>query len=486
MSRHQRPSRDVSPGRVLPDGPKTFEELDQWAKEMVTQYKGQDVPLPPWLVGVKYLVVTSKWSGCGGMNIAVMKIIEAIKEIFNIEIAVKFHSSCDIDRVCQGLLKTLNCQHLNSDLLDQYDSEVVSKIYHKMMYLQQRLSDFKNSRRTATEKKDMKLKLTAELKAYILLLAPTARWTKTAFCLRHSYGDNIKRCGIVPTLSDGEMWLECVSPNCQPWSRKGLQLGWLGFENLPTIMWSMSLQVFQPHLVALECTGGFDIAFVEALSGRRFETVLLAPHHVGVPMTGERLWAFSAQGSGLSCSPSMFSPTYINRFVRKGVVAGIQDLFCKATVDEQTDYKRHVNTTQARIPCHPRAKEYRWEDCINTGHATRLQQHRIFGSNKRAESPSMFMTNLAWDIKDGPLHHKRPDEGGYLPRPLTNSFMWLEGLERPLLPLELLGAQGLPIYDSAESSAFASIWQWRSKVRQMRYQDQTHVAGCPLEKGRVE
>ena len=61
--------------------PQNLEELDQWAEEIVTEYKGHDVCLPPWLAVVKRLVVTSKWSGCGGMNIAVMKIIKAIEEI---------------------------------------------------------------------------------------------------------------------------------------------------------------------------------------------------------------------------------------------------------------------------------------------------------------------------------------------------------------------------------------------------------------------
>ena len=444
MSRHKRPSPDGSPCCVVRDGPTTFEELERWAKEIVAEYKQAEVCLPSWLAHLKRLVVTSKWSGCGGMNFAVMKIIKALKEMYDIEIVVLCHSVCDNDGVCQGLLKTFNCQHLNSDLLDQYDSEVVSKIYHKMTYLQQRLQDFTQTRHTAQEKKDMKHKLTCELKAYIVLLAPTARWPRTAPCLKHSSSDNIRRCALAPSLSEEDVWLEVVSPNCQPWSRKGLQLGWLQFENLPTIMWSMSLPIFKPHLVALECTSGFDIAFVETLSGRHFETVLLAPPHVGVPMTGERLWGISAS-EGLEVSPEMFAPDKIDKFVRKEVIADFQSLFCKASDAELCHYKSHVNATQARIPAHPRQKEYRWEDVISTGHGTRLAHHRLTAANKRTEDPSLGAQ--AWDIKDCPSHHKRPGAPGshhvpLLPRPLTNSFIWLEGLERPMMPVEVLAAQG--------------------------------------------
>ena len=132
MSRHKRPSPDGSPCCVVRDGPTTFEELEQWAKEIVAEYKQAEVCLPSWLAHLKRLVVTSKWSGCGGMNFAVMKIIKALKDIHDIEIVVLCHNVCDNDGVCQGLPKTFNRQHMTSDLLDQYDSEVVSQIYHKM------------------------------------------------------------------------------------------------------------------------------------------------------------------------------------------------------------------------------------------------------------------------------------------------------------------------------------------------------------------
>ena len=42
-------------------------------------------------------------------------------------------------------------------------------------------------------------------------------------------------CSTLPVLSDGDLWLELLSPTCTSWSMRGRELGWVCDSHLPFI-----------------------------------------------------------------------------------------------------------------------------------------------------------------------------------------------------------------------------------------------------------
>ena len=68
-------------------------------------------------------------------------------------------------------------------------------------------------------------------------------------------------------------------------------MGWLGAENVPVILWSLSMRFNAPDLVLLECVPQFDVQWIEALTDGRlkFHVCVIGPQDTGLPCSGERL-----------------------------------------------------------------------------------------------------------------------------------------------------------------------------------------------------
>ena len=195
MSRHSRPS--VTPSIEPRAGPTTYEEVVSWAEEILTVYKQAGMNLFLW--HLKRIVLTSKWSGCGGMDLSMQHIIAAIKRVYGVEIKYYLHSVCDNDEVCLRLLKHFRTKHMMSDLLHQYDSDVVKKIYNKQTLLMQPYDDFVRTMPSLKARKQKKYDLTVQLNTYIVMLAPQCQWPKQAPCIKHSQSvHHIAQCSVVP------------------------------------------------------------------------------------------------------------------------------------------------------------------------------------------------------------------------------------------------------------------------------------------------
>ena len=347
----------------------------------------------------------------------------------------------DMDEVCQHLLQYFPSRHRHGNLLDMYDSKAVSSVFNKQCLQLQRWQDFIARKRSTEEKAQFKLELVTELKVHILEVSRWAQWPDQCACMNHGVFAE-KYCNLVPPRSDGSLWLDMTSPSCVPWSAQGRQLGWLQHENLPTLFWGMSLAVYTPDLVALECTPRFDTQFVEVLSGRKviFNKVVLCPPVFGIPVTGSRVWAVAASEK-MQFVGDPFARENIKAYLLRSLV-GSPDMFLGSSVGEQLLYKQSVNASQAKIPPHPRGKQYSWDHVISTGNHTRLEFHRVSAEQHRKQYPALDGHSFVFDIGQNVGHHRRPSLPCLCPRPLTGSFIWCERLNRPMLPKELLRAQG--------------------------------------------
>ena len=235
------------------------------------------------------------------------------------------------------------------------------------------------------------------------------------------------------------MWIDEISPSCVCWSHQGSRLGWLGKENVPVILWALSCRLRCPDLVILECVPSFDLSWLERLSGRKlcFYCCLLQPEDVGLPVSGERLWAVSAQGK-LTFDTCPFNILAQQQLIQRKVNCR-PDAFLVTDEDEQAAYASYVGQSDGIQP-HPRLKQYRPEDLLPTGAHCRLSQHRMRGAEVRSQDPSLYGTTFYYDIGRLVNFSKRPS--AVMPRQLTHTMLWSEGAQRLVHPLELLASQG--------------------------------------------
>ena len=350
-------------------------------------------------------------------------------------------SMTDMDEACQHLLGKFPARHRHGNLLDMYDPKAVQSVFNKQRLQMQRWNDFVVAKRSNCEKKTFKQALVLELKLHILEVVEWAKWPTQCQCLNHGVFAE-KLCNLVPPQHARSLWLDLTSVSCVPWSSQGLQLGWLQHENLATIFWGMSLSVHTPDLIALECTPRFDVEFIEVLSQGKvnFSKAVIGPVVSGIPVTGDRLWALAATQK-MKFNENPLDQSQIENVLLTSLVA-TPDMFLRASPGQLLKFKESVNKSQAKIPPHPRGKQYSWEHIISTGNQTRLEFHRFSCHRARLSDPALNSAKFFWDVVQNVHHHRRPSLPSLCPRPLTGSFIWSESAERPMMPHELLSLQG--------------------------------------------
>ena len=291
------------------------------------------------------------------------------------------------------------------------------------------------------KKQEYKYKLVSDFKRFVLRKVEELEVFETQPCLIHE-----RHCPRCPDTSGaGQVWIENVSPSCVHWSSQGTRHGWLGKENLPLIAWSISLRRRCPDGILLERTEQIDLVFVEELAGRRvhFYTVSLGPFDVGVPSAGKRVWACATAADGkLAIKNNPFKDKMLQDVVWRTVLAS-PAVWLFADEGAVLSYHETLNELRDKIPPHPRQKPYRPEDLIGSSYAWRLHCHRLHAAKVRNAQPEFLATWFYFDISQNVGWARKPN--GTLPRQLCNGCIWIEDLERVMVPAELLAAQGLSL-----------------------------------------
>ena len=119
-----------------------------------------------------------------------------------------------------------------------------------------------------------------------------------------------KDVAVLPELEPNDIWVDLWSPTCTSWTKRGSSRQWIDPSNIPRIALACGMRrslCSVPHLLILECTPELELEWLEKLSGHRlaFKKVVLGPMDVGVPVTGERVWAASTS-DGVSIHERFF------------------------------------------------------------------------------------------------------------------------------------------------------------------------------------
>ena len=331
----------------------------------------------------------------------------------------------------QGLLKAYDCQCCFADLLGLSDSGFVTLIKDKQSALRGLYE-----KAPAATKSETKYKMIHKFKDFMLENAHKMKPSDVQHCLKHG-----SCCKLYPDAGENEAWCECVSPSCIHWSSQGARAQWLGSENIPLLVWAISCRVRCADIVHLECTQQLDLEFLTALSAGRLVwfSKVLCPLDIGIPATGRRLWATAATGQFIYKENPYGDCNLTSCVLRKAV--GSPLMWCWSTQLQVNAYLDMVNASRDKIPPHPRGKRYRAEDYIGQSYSGRLFAHRLKAVHCRKEEPALTNVPFFFDISQNVHWSRKPT--GVLPRPLTGSTIWVESLERPMLPVEVLSAQGI-------------------------------------------
>lgn len=196
--------------------------------------------------------------------------------------------------------------------------------------------------------------------------------------------------------------------------------------------------VHPPDLVLLECTPQLDLHWLKVLSGGRLQwlSCVLGPKHVGLPVSGQRIWAAAAAGKLQYRNNPFADETLVECAFRR--VVGKPAMFLFASKGEVYEYLDALN--QGRLK-KLSAKRLRPEDYLTAHSSCRLHFHRLKAAHVRVVSPELLASPMFMDISQNVDWSRSMD--GSLPRPTTSTMVWIDTLERPMLPIELVAAQGL-------------------------------------------
>ena len=320
------------------------------------------------------------------------------------------------------------------DQLDGFDRIFLSNISEKQSGLLQQV------RATRGEaKKRTKTEATEDFCQYVVAEAEKMIAHDEQYCSRCK-----KKCPIYPRafMRAQDVWIDCVSSTCTAWSTQGTKFGWLCPSNLPLICWAAAARNLAncPDLSFLECTPQLPLGFLTRLSKGRlnFHSCIRGPKDAGIATSGRRVWAVAA-ANNLCYKENPFSSERLTKAVLRKVV-GDPSMFIHAMVDEITSFLDFLKEHRDKLPSHQRGRRYQAEEYIGSSAAGRLHFHRFQAAQVRIQDPTMLIVRFYMDISQNVTWTSKPD--GTLPRQLTSSLVWVEDLERPMAPRELMAAQG--------------------------------------------
>ena len=320
------------------------------------------------------------------------------------------------------------------DQLDGFDRIFLNNISEKQSCLLQQVKALKGE-----AKMRKKMEATEEFCQYVVEQAAMMIVHEEQDCLKCS-----KKCPIYPRafMKAQDVWIDCVSPTCTAWSSQGTKFGWLCPSNLPLICWAAAArnEAHCPDLGFLECTPQLVLAFLTRLSMGRlnFHSRIRGPKDAGVPSSGRRVWAVAA-ANNLCYKENPFSSERLTKAVLRKVV-GTPAMYICATAEEISSFLDFLNEHRDKLPSHQRGRRYQPEEYIGSSASGRLHFHRLRAAQVRLQDPTMLIVQFFMDISQNVTWTSKPD--GTMPRQLTSSLVWVEDLERPMAPRELMAAQG--------------------------------------------
>ena len=390
----------------------------------------------------KTVWLTSKWSGVAGMDIAV-ELWRACLERLGCDVVVRSYSFTEWSEPAQRMLTTMPTEHLFSDIHRHFPPSLIKQLAKKQAEI---LEDYLSACRAPGLKASDRGRLKREhIRRFQMYVDEVLQVTSTTAPLAAPCSYHGGCCCITPpdTGRDDVLWIDCGSPPCTSFSARGKRLNWLCPTNIPTILWAhfLSSRDPKPHIVFGENVPTFGFDWWKSLSpAYQWHDATVGPWHIGIPVSGDRLWWAGLNLEKLSLSvPQPLAEDRLTELIYRSIDA-YPMIFVRASAEQVRAYEEFVNKHGAKLAAHPRGKRLRFEDYMSTAAQLRLCEHRANAVQVRQKHPHLAARDFYYDISQHVSHSRQPD--GLLPRPATSSSIWSEAENRLLHPLEVWASQG--------------------------------------------
>ena len=344
------------------------------------------------------------------------------------------------------------CQHVFTDVCDTVASQDIASLKSFLMWKRRQVENaiaeagsagrLERSHLTALKKSLVQTGSKAFL-VYANKLAKSWKFSRKdkSWCYKHSC-----LCKRWPALGGQQrLHVEIAGTVCIGWASIGKGWGWLGDSAVSIFVWIHMVKAIQPSLILHECVPGFDVNELSSALGSGFEvqSLVFSPDDCGVPAERPRRYTLIHREASTQVIDKYTIDTFGSLCFRRVIADGnmffvsdpqavtiaLGEALRLAGKDPSAESWRGVLTVadRCRLEEHCTVAQ---ADFAGVGHTIRMvnvTQNPDYTGSAGSIIPTLLRKTLIWRIardEDGTPHRK---------------------LDRPMLPLEHLAAQGLPI-----------------------------------------
>lgn len=284
-------------------GPSTISGLQTWPIEepshCLDYATNQQQDLPHLKKGISY-VMTFHYAGAGTAEVASTCAAKGFGE----NVRCKVHSSSDFSKPCRDVLLQHTGPSRPGHVLGDIMQRIPTSVRKELETACCRFQEQAKAQIEAGVPRLVAVTRVGELakQAYINIISRT-KIEEKVWCYRHN-----RKCSVLPDLADGELLADVSGSNCQPWTQKGQQWGWLDCRSLPLFVYLLQFQKYTDKLAFLlvENSPAFDISvFSDVYPEATVNSLVFSMVDVGVPEDRSRRWtAITFDKVGLSVGQS--------------------------------------------------------------------------------------------------------------------------------------------------------------------------------------
>lgn len=244
------------------------------------------------------IIAVSDYSGAGGAEMGLAFVLKAASRIPLLggqELKAKIFRACDVLPDCRRiLLSHAECcrpLHVQGDMCDRLSPPardfLVALLQKHQVQFQQDIVEQKGQRKALVKKHGY-----AFMREATSVLKESGAFSPETYCWACN-----KFCPAYPSLADvdGKFYIAVAGNTCVPWSQRGKNMNWLHEASIPFLAWILGLLQAEalPVVIVQECTPLFDVdMFREVLNGGQanysVQTVVFSPEQLGIPVRRTR------------------------------------------------------------------------------------------------------------------------------------------------------------------------------------------------------
>ena len=431
-------------------GPSSFEDVMHWAHKLLrsclAMLSGQGVNTVAVLDGMSKmsLQITTSYSGIGVAETSLGFLKDAL-EAQGGQLHYVFHAATDINPRCREMLcshrQSSRSSHLFGDLLAKLPDSLVEELRQMQAVYKRKFDDAMSCQNQeeaggSSKRKDAIMKFGRGFVVRALKLLEPVSFTRssTCDCFRHH-----QQCPLWPADDASNLHVEVAGNTCTPWSSSGKCFGWLDPASIPCIAWLHSMREVSPSILFNECTPTFDVEILRRLfqDTHHFASHVFGPTAMGIPCNRDRRYTIllrkdRCQGLGI-LEKTRFQELISARLVASG------DMFLRADPEAVAAYINQLAGKRG-LPPSTAGSHLPASVVLSPWLKHQLDKYKsVVEHSQRFAGRQNLFVDLSQDAVQRPRVHE------VIPCLLRKSFLWSTQARRPLLPLEILAVQCLPV-----------------------------------------